>query len=166
MHVFCPWGWVVWVSCDSHWAWFMSLANHLRLLVGAPLSGRISDRIVVYYRKKRGIWYPEDRLRVTIPAALTLVPLSVLISALLTEYVPGTLGLTLNLICLFLSGFGVFFQFPPVSLFFFDLSFLDGYCASSNCCLSSWPNAFQKRWNAGCTPVSRPFFFFMVILYR
>ena len=87
----------------------MPLANCLRLLVGAPLAGRLSDRIIVYYRKKRGVWYPEDRLRVTLPSALTLVPLSVLISALLTEYVPGTLGLMLNLICLFVSGLGVIF---------------------------------------------------------
>ena len=87
----------------------MSLANCLRLLVGAPLAGYLSDRIVVYYRKKRGAWYPEDRLRVTLPSALILAPLSVLISALLTEYLPGTLGLMLNLICLFASGFGVIF---------------------------------------------------------
>jgi hypothetical protein len=87
----------------------MPLANCLRLLVGAPLSGHLSDRIIVYYRKNRGTWYPEDRLRVTLPSALTLVPLAVLISALLTEYVPGTLGLILNLICLFVSGFGVIF---------------------------------------------------------
>jgi MFS family permease len=88
----------------------MFFANYLRLLVGAPLSGHISDRIIVYYRKRRGgLWCPEDRLLVTLPSALTLVPLSVLISALLTEYVPGTLGLMLNLICLFISGFGVNF---------------------------------------------------------
>ena len=83
--------------------------NCFPLLVGAPLAGHISDRIIVHYRKKRGIWYPEDRLRVTLPSALTLVPLAVLISGLLTEYVPGTLGLTLNLLCLFISGLGVIF---------------------------------------------------------
>ena len=85
----------------------MSLANCLCLIVAAPLSGHLSDRLIVYYRTKRGAWSPEDRLRVTLPGALTLVPLSVLISGLLTEYVPGTLGLVLNLICLFVSGFGV-----------------------------------------------------------
>ena len=77
--------------------------------VGAPLSGRLSDRIVVYYRKRRGVWCPEDRLRAALPGALILVPFSVLISGLLTEYVPGTLGLTLNLVCFFMSGFGVIF---------------------------------------------------------
>jgi len=90
-------------------------------MIGAPLSGRISDRIIVYYRKKRGAWYPEDRLRVTLPAALTLVPLSVLISALLTVYVPGTLGLMLNLICLFISGFGMDTVLPPMAAYLVDL---------------------------------------------
>jgi len=90
-------------------------------MIGAPLSGHLSDRIIVYYRKKRGVWYPEDRLRVTLPAALTLVPLSVLFSALLTEYVPGTLGLTLNLICLFISGFGMDTVLPSIAAYLVDL---------------------------------------------
>ena len=95
----------------------MSLADYL-ILVGAPLAGRLSDRIVVYYRKKRGSWYPEDRLRATLPSALTLVPLSVLTFGLLTEYVPGTLGLVLNLICLFVNGLGViFFKAHPLYRF-------------------------------------------------
>ena len=77
-------------------------------IVSAPLAGHLSDRIIVYYRNKRGgNWYPEDRLRAALPAALTLVPLSVLISGLLTKYVPGTLGLVLNLVCIFINGFGV-----------------------------------------------------------
>ncbi|KAF8162628.1 MFS DHA1 amino acid exporter [Crassisporium funariophilum] len=77
-------------------------------MIGAPLAGRLSDIIVVRYRKKRGgIWYPEDRLRATLSGALIFVPLSVLISGLLTEYVPGKLGLILNLICLFANGIGV-----------------------------------------------------------
>jgi MFS family permease len=88
----------------------MSLTSCLGL-VGAPLSGHISDRLVVYYRKKRGgEWYPEDRLRAALPGALILVPLSVLLSGLLTEYVPGTLGLVLNLVCLFMNGLGVGFS--------------------------------------------------------
>jgi len=97
------------------------LPSGLGGMVGAPLSGYLSDRMVVYYRKKRGAWYPEDRLRVTLPSALTLVPLSVLISALLTEYVPGTLGLVLNLICLFANGFGLDFVLSPSSAYFVDL---------------------------------------------
>ena len=77
-------------------------------LVGAPIAGRLSDWLVVHYRKKRGgDWYAEDRLRATLPGALLLVPLSVLMCGILTQYVPGTLGLVLNLFCLFLNGLGV-----------------------------------------------------------
>ncbi|KAF8804007.1 MFS general substrate transporter [Phlegmacium glaucopus] len=91
-------------------------------MIGAPLAGRLSDRIVVYYRKKRGgEWYPEDRLRATLPGALILVPLSVLISGLLTEYVPGTLGLVLNLICLFINGVGVDIVLSPSAAYLVDL---------------------------------------------
>jgi MFS family permease len=111
------------------------LTNSLGL-VGAPLAGRLSDRIVVYYRKKRGVWYPEDRLRAALPAALILVPLSVLISGLLTEYVPGTLGLTLNLVCLFVNGFGVILITSFVLSFVLILGLLDRCCIQSLCCLS------------------------------
>jgi MFS family permease len=77
-------------------------------LVGAPVAGRISDRIVVKYRDKRGgIWYPEDRLRSTLLGAGVLVPLSVIFSGLLTQFVPGRTSLVFNLFCLFLAGFGV-----------------------------------------------------------
>ena len=94
-----------------HWG----CPNYLDL-VGAPLSGRLSDQIIVYYRKKRGsVWYPEDRLRAALPGALILVPLSILISAILTEYVPGTLGLMLNFVCLFANGLGVIFYFFFIS---------------------------------------------------
>ena len=76
--------------------------------MGSPIAGRLSDWLVVHYRKKRGgEWYAEDRLRATLPGALFLVPLSVLFSGLLTQYVPGTLGLVLNLFCLFMNGIGV-----------------------------------------------------------
>jgi hypothetical protein len=64
--------------------------------------------MVVKYRAKRGgIWYPEDRLRGTLFGAGILVPLSVLFSGLLTQFVPGRISLALNLFCLFLNGFGV-----------------------------------------------------------
>jgi len=91
-------------------------------IIGAPLAGRLSDRIVVHYRKKRGgEWYPEDRLRATLPGALILVPFSVLFSGLLTEYVPGTLGLVLNLVCLFVNGLGIDIVFSPSVSYLVDL---------------------------------------------
>jgi len=39
----------------------------------------------------------------------------------LTEYVPGTLGLVLNLICLFLSGLGMDIVTSPISAYLVDL---------------------------------------------
>ncbi|KAJ3513850.1 hypothetical protein NLJ89_g2716 [Agrocybe chaxingu] len=91
-------------------------------MIGAPLAGRLSDQVVIRYRKDRGgIWYPEDRLRATIVGALVFIPLSVLFSGLLTEYVPGKIGLTLNLICLFINGIGVDFVLSPSAAYFVDL---------------------------------------------
>ena len=83
--------------------------------VGAPLAGRISDYVVVKYRAQRGgVWYPEDRLRTTLIGAGALVPLSVLFSGLLTQFVPHKWGLIANLVCLFVNGLGV------CSIGFFD----------------------------------------------
>ncbi|TFK35473.1 major facilitator superfamily domain-containing protein [Crucibulum laeve] len=91
-------------------------------MIGAPLAGRISDRIVVRWREKRGgVWYPEDRLRATLSGALIFVPLSVLISGLLTEYVPGRVGLTLNLVCLFMNGIGVDIVLSPSAAYNVDV---------------------------------------------
>jgi MFS family permease len=76
--------------------------------VGAPIAGRLSDRIVVAWREKRdGRLVPEDRLRAALPGALVLLPLSVLLSGVFTQYVAGTTGLMLNIGCLFVSGIGV-----------------------------------------------------------
>lgn len=77
-------------------------------LVGAPIAGRISDLSIIYWRKQRGgVWYPEDRLRVALLGSATFVPLSVLLSGLLVHFVDGPIGLVLNLVCLFMNGFGV-----------------------------------------------------------
>jgi len=90
-------------------------------MIGAPIAGRLSDWLVVYYREKRGgEWYAEDRLRATLPGALLLVPLSVLFCGLLTKYVPGTLGFVLNLFCLFLNGLGVDFVLAPSAAYMVD----------------------------------------------
>ena len=85
--------------------------------VGAPLAGRLSDKIVVKCRKERGgEWYPEDRLRITLFSAGVVVPLSTLGCGFLTTYVPGKIGLALNLICLFVNGLGV--KSPFLGLWF------------------------------------------------
>jgi hypothetical protein len=78
------------------------------LTVGAIFAGRISDHLVVKYRELRGgVWYPEDRLRVTLYTACTLVPLSALFFGICTEFVSGSLGLALSLVCLLANGVGV-----------------------------------------------------------
>ncbi|KAF4578254.1 hypothetical protein EYR40_001585 [Pleurotus pulmonarius] len=90
--------------------------------IGAPLGGRISDYVVAKRRKARGgIWCPEDRLRVTLIAAGLLAPLSVLAAGFITEYVPGTVGLVLNLICLFINGLGVDMVLSPSASYIVDI---------------------------------------------
>ncbi|KAG5633584.1 hypothetical protein H0H81_006685 [Sphagnurus paluster] len=82
-------------------------------MIGAPLSGRLSDKIIIKWRALRGgVWYPEDRLRPVMFPAAVLVPLTMIASGLLTEFVPGPLGLVLNLVCLFLNGMGVCVTVP------------------------------------------------------
>jgi hypothetical protein len=76
--------------------------------VGAPIAGRISDRVIVRWREKRnGCLVPEDRLRAALPGALIFLPIPVLMSGVFTHYVSGTLGLVLNMLCFFISGIGV-----------------------------------------------------------
>ena len=75
---------------------------------GAPLAGRVSDSTVIRMRKGRGgKWVPEDRLRATLLGICLLVPLSILLSGIITTYVSGKIGIVLNLICLFMNGIGV-----------------------------------------------------------
>lgn len=77
-------------------------------LVGAPLIGRISDRIVIKWRKERGgIWFPEDRLRASLVPFAVLVPLPILFFGLINRFVDGPLGLSMSLICVFFNGLGV-----------------------------------------------------------
>jgi hypothetical protein len=76
--------------------------------VGATIIGRISDYTVIKWRKKRkGVWYPEDRLRAALIPFASIVPLSVLGFGLVNRFVDGRLGLALSLVCLFFNGVGV-----------------------------------------------------------
>lgn len=74
-------------------------------LAGAPLSGWVSDKVVAKYRRKRGYWYPEDRLRASLFGFF--LPIAVFAPAVITEYVPGTLGLVMNLLCFLINGIAV-----------------------------------------------------------
>ena len=76
--------------------------------VGATLGGRFADRAVIKGRLRReGKWVPEDRLRVTLFGSLILLPLSLVIFGLTTQFLPGKVGLVINLLCLFVNGAGV-----------------------------------------------------------
>lgn len=62
--------------------------------------------MVIKYKEKRGYWYPEDRLRACLYSFY--LPFTVLASGIITQYVSSRpIGLTLNLICLFMNGIGV-----------------------------------------------------------
>ena len=70
--------------------------------------GRVSDHIVIKWRRKReGVWYPEDRLRAAIVPLGVIIPLSLLTFGLVNKFVDGKLGLGLSLVCLFVNGGGV-----------------------------------------------------------
>ncbi|TFK35470.1 major facilitator superfamily domain-containing protein [Crucibulum laeve] len=91
-------------------------------IVAAPVVGHMVDRIVVKYRAKRGgIWSPEDRLRLSLWGAAIPVPLSVLLSGLVTRYVAGPIGLTLNIFLLFMNGIGVVMSMNPCSSYLVDI---------------------------------------------
>ncbi|EPQ58664.1 MFS general substrate transporter [Gloeophyllum trabeum ATCC 11539] len=91
-------------------------------IVGSPLAGYMSDKIIVKWRVKRnGEWLPEDRLRAAIPGLLVLAPLSIIVSGLITENIPGLPGIILNLFCLFINGVGIDTVFSPCSAYFVDL---------------------------------------------
>lgn len=91
-------------------------------LVGAPLSGWISDIVIIRSQRKKGFWYPEDRLRATLFGVF--LPIAVVLSAVVTRYIAGTCGLILNLFCLFFTGVAVgilntslkVISFPPFRL--------------------------------------------------
>ena len=80
----------------------------LSFQVGSAIVGRISDFTVIKWRKKRkGVWYPEDRLRAAVIPFAVLLPLSVLGFGLVNKFVDGNVGLMFSLVCLFFSGSGV-----------------------------------------------------------
>jgi len=98
------------------------LPGGLGSALGAPIAGRISDQVVVRWRERRnGHWVPEDRLRAALPGALLLLPLSVLLSGVFTHYVPGTTGLVLNMMCLFISGLGADVVLTPIAAYNVDI---------------------------------------------
>ncbi|KAJ7475910.1 major facilitator superfamily domain-containing protein [Mycena latifolia] len=101
---------------------YKPLSSRERHQVGAPLAGRLSDQILVKWKKRRGgIWVPEDRLRAALLGASTLVPLSVLFSGLTITYLDGPMGIVLTLCCLFCNGLGVDMVLNPIGTYSVDI---------------------------------------------
>ncbi|KXN92614.1 hypothetical protein AN958_02995 [Leucoagaricus sp. SymC.cos] len=116
--------------------------------IGAPLAGWISDQVVIRYKKKRGYWHPEDRLRASLFSCY--LPLTVLGSALITKYIPGTLGLILNLVCLFFNGVGCDIALTPCGAYVVDV--LHSKSAEATAAV----NAFRSIAVAASTSVLLP----------
>ncbi|KAF8877738.1 MFS general substrate transporter [Gymnopilus junonius] len=91
-------------------------------MTGAALVGRISDRTVINWRKKRGgVWYPEDRLRASLIPFALIVPIPLIIYGLANQFVDGTPGLVICLVCLFINGIGVEMAFGPCAAYLVDV---------------------------------------------
>ena len=76
--------------------------------VGSAIVGRVSDHIVIKCRRQRkGIWYPEDRMRAAVIPFAVLVPTSVLCFGFVNKFIGGSMGLALSLVFLFFNGGGV-----------------------------------------------------------
>jgi len=91
-------------------------------MLGATIVGRISDYTVIKWRKKRkGQWYPEDRLRAALIPFAVIIPLSVLTFGLVNKFVDGNLGLALSLVCLFSTGLGVDMTFGACVAYLVDV---------------------------------------------
>jgi len=85
-------------------------------ILGAAVVGRISDQIIIKWRKRRlGKWVPEDRLRAALFAAGVMTPISALLVGITTQYVLGLVGLVINFICLFINGVGTDMIITPIA---------------------------------------------------
>lgn len=108
---------VLWIPSSQTRILHLPVSTPVQLLtdtitVGAPLIGRISDRIVTrYLAVRRGVRIPEDRLRATLLGAFVLVPLPIMgFGAVLEAMSMGLakkVGLGVVCVCLFLTGLGV-----------------------------------------------------------
>ncbi|KAJ3513856.1 hypothetical protein NLJ89_g2715 [Agrocybe chaxingu] len=91
-------------------------------ITGAQIAGYISDRTVIQWRKNRGgVWYPEDRLRASLIPFAIVVPIPILLFGFFNQYVDGTLGLVLCLVCLFFNGVGVEMAWGPCAAYIVDV---------------------------------------------
>ncbi|KIJ29137.1 hypothetical protein M422DRAFT_269567 [Sphaerobolus stellatus SS14] len=98
------------------------LPSGLGKTLGSPIVGRISDKIIISKRRQRGgKWLPEDRLLATLPGAMFLVPLSVLMYGITIQFIPGKIGLIICFMCLFANGIGVVMVCGPTGTYAVDI---------------------------------------------
>jgi len=91
-------------------------------ILGAAVAGRMSDQVIIKWRKRRlGKWVPEDRLRAGLFAAGVMTPISALLAGITTQYVPGSVGLVINFICLFINGAGTDMILTAIASYLVDL---------------------------------------------
>ncbi|KAF8519865.1 major facilitator superfamily domain-containing protein [Gautieria morchelliformis] len=121
-------------------------------MIGAYTAGRLADRAVIEGRLRReGKWVPEDRLRATLSGALILLPLSVLIFGLTTQFVPGKFGLMINLVCVFINGVGIDIVLSPSATYLVDV--LRAQSAEAMGVYSAFRNVFSAIACAGVLPM-------------
>ncbi|KAG2121509.1 major facilitator superfamily domain-containing protein [Suillus cothurnatus] len=98
------------------------LPSGLGSFTGSLVAGRLSDIVVRRWQeKRRGVWYPEDRLRATWIGGLIMAPLSVGASGLITTYIGGPIGFGLDILCLYANGVGVDSVLSPISSYNVDV---------------------------------------------
>ncbi|KAF9554259.1 MFS general substrate transporter [Agrocybe pediades] len=91
-------------------------------ITGAAIVGRISDRTVISWRKRRGgVWYPEDRLRAALLPYALIIPITLVIFGLANQFIDGKLGLSICLICLYVNGIGIEMAFGPCAAYLVDV---------------------------------------------
>ncbi|KZS89819.1 MFS general substrate transporter, partial [Sistotremastrum niveocremeum HHB9708] len=98
------------------------LPSGLGNMIGAPISGWLSDYSVTKWRALRGgKWIPEDRLRATWHGALFFVPLSTLGMGLAIRFIDGTAGIVINMILILIHGVGMCLVMAPCSTYNVDV---------------------------------------------
>ncbi|KAF8521615.1 major facilitator superfamily domain-containing protein [Hysterangium stoloniferum] len=91
-------------------------------IAGAIISGRLADMAVVRGRHRhQDKWNPEDRLLAAIPGALFVTPCALITFGFTVVFIPGKLGLTISLVCLFFHGMGVDMILAPSSTYLVDI---------------------------------------------
>ncbi|KAF8499336.1 MFS general substrate transporter [Hysterangium stoloniferum] len=91
-------------------------------IAGPLIAGRLADIAIIRGRARRqGKWFPEDRLLAAIPSLLFFMPCALITLALSIAFIPGKVGLTISLICIFFNAMGLHSVTGPCSTYLVDL---------------------------------------------